>query len=40
MNRINLSLILKVNLSYSINIFNFFTNKYNYCYKIDLKKYK
>ena len=38
MNKINLSFMLKVNLSYSINIFNFFTNKYNYCYKIILKK--
>ena len=38
MNRINLSFILKVNLSYSINIFNFFTNKYNDCYKTILKK--
>ena len=38
MNKINLSFILKVNLSYSINIFNFFINKYNDCYKIALKK--
>ena len=38
MNYINLSLILKVILSYSINIFNFFINKYNDCYIIILKK--
>lgn len=40
MNNINLSLILKVILSYSINIFNFFINKYNDCYKILIAFFK